>query len=220
MAETVFHFIRHGKVENPRNVMYERLPGFHLSGFGVQQVEVAAKFLNQLIINWPKVTGGIKTKKIVIYTSPLERTVETAQIIAAEFDISTDAIASDDRVIEAQSYLKGLTIRPRTFFTNDNWTKVLNPFKPSWGESYQDTAQRMVDFVFDKAREHPQTHVIVASHESPIYVMRRRFSGIHLWHHPGKRDTNNASILSMVFDDNANDVIRMGFYDPAAALLP
>ena len=37
---TVLFFIRHGQVENPQKVIYERLPGFHLSEKGQQQVLV------------------------------------------------------------------------------------------------------------------------------------------------------------------------------------
>ena len=34
MPATTIHFVRHGKVENPGHLLYERLPGFHLSDVG------------------------------------------------------------------------------------------------------------------------------------------------------------------------------------------
>ena len=36
MPATTIHFVRHGKVENPGHLLYERLPGFHLSDVGVR----------------------------------------------------------------------------------------------------------------------------------------------------------------------------------------
>ena len=38
MPATTIHFVRHGKVENPGHLLYERLPGFHLSDVGVNSV--------------------------------------------------------------------------------------------------------------------------------------------------------------------------------------
>ena len=34
MAYTTVHLVRHGQVDNPGHVLYERMPGFHLSGRG------------------------------------------------------------------------------------------------------------------------------------------------------------------------------------------
>ena len=31
MAYTTIHLVRHGQVDNPQHLLYERLPGFHLS---------------------------------------------------------------------------------------------------------------------------------------------------------------------------------------------
>ena len=35
MPTTTIHFVRHGKVYNPDHLLYERLPGFHLSDRGM-----------------------------------------------------------------------------------------------------------------------------------------------------------------------------------------
>ena len=34
MQATTIHFVRHGEVHNPDHILYERLPGFHLSDRG------------------------------------------------------------------------------------------------------------------------------------------------------------------------------------------
>ena len=42
MPATTIHFVRHGKVENPGHLLYERLPGFHLSDVGVRMAQATA----------------------------------------------------------------------------------------------------------------------------------------------------------------------------------
>ncbi len=61
--------VRHGTVQNPHGILYRRLPGFLLSELGRREVEETAVFLS---------TQPVET----IYHSPLERAVETAEIIA------------------------------------------------------------------------------------------------------------------------------------------
>src|SRR5688572_20018142 len=66
----VVHLVRHGEVANPQRVIYGRLPGFVLSVRGRTEAEQAARRLQEREVG-------------AIYASPLERTVETATIIAA-----------------------------------------------------------------------------------------------------------------------------------------
>ena len=39
MPATTIHFVRHGKVYNPDHLLYERLPGFHLSDRGMRMAQ-------------------------------------------------------------------------------------------------------------------------------------------------------------------------------------
>ena len=70
---TTIHFIRHGEVHNPDEIYYGRLPGFYLSARGRLQAEATAQVLRE-------------QKLDAIFTSPMERAVETAEIIASEQD--------------------------------------------------------------------------------------------------------------------------------------
>ena len=45
MPETVVHLVRHGQVENPRRVLYGRLPGYHLSDVGRAMADRIAEHL-------------------------------------------------------------------------------------------------------------------------------------------------------------------------------
>ena len=72
MPATTIHFVRHGEVDNPNHVLYERLPGFHLSARGVRMAQATAKYIATV----PQMRGIT-----AIYSSPLERTRETAREI-------------------------------------------------------------------------------------------------------------------------------------------
>jgi broad specificity phosphatase PhoE len=82
------YLFRHGEVENPEKVLYGRLPGFHLSEKGKNQV---LKTSQKLI--------GKEIKQI--YSSPLERAVETAQVASEILGLDPQQIVIDDRLIES-----------------------------------------------------------------------------------------------------------------------
>jgi broad specificity phosphatase PhoE len=83
------YLIRHGEVENPNKILYGRLPGFHLSAKGIVEIQQLAEKLKN---------GNMKISKI--YTSPLERAVESAEIIAKVLEISPENIVKDNRINE------------------------------------------------------------------------------------------------------------------------
>ena len=68
-STTTILFVRHGKISNPQQIYYGRLPGFPLSEEGCNQARAAATFINRYHI-WE------------IYCSPLLRARQTAKIIA------------------------------------------------------------------------------------------------------------------------------------------
>ena len=116
----IVHLVRHGEVDNPGRILYGRLPGFHLSEAGRLMAKAAADYLAGRDIT-------------VLKSSPLQRAVETAEPIAAEFGLQAEI---DDRLIEPWNYFEGMRFgvgdgslrRPR------HWRYLWNPFRPSWGE--------------------------------------------------------------------------------------
>ncbi len=68
MKITTVHWVRHGEIHNPRKILPGRLPSFYLSKAGKKQAKMAADYLKRKSIS-------------VIYTSPLERCIETAEIL-------------------------------------------------------------------------------------------------------------------------------------------
>ena len=66
--------IRHGDPENPKKIVYGRLPGFPLSEKGRKEAREAGKYLKE---------AGARPE--AIYSSPLERTRKTAKIVGSFF---------------------------------------------------------------------------------------------------------------------------------------
>src|SRR5690606_27369261 len=69
---TTVSLVRHGLVHNPTQIYYGRLPGFSLAETGRAQAAAAGHYL-----------AGRSVE--AIYCSPMQRAVETAQIIRAQF---------------------------------------------------------------------------------------------------------------------------------------
>ena len=86
----------------------------------------------------------------VLRSSPLERALETAEPIAAEFGLPSQV---DDRLIEPWNHFEGMRFgvgdgalrQPR------HWLHLRNPFRPSWGEPYREVAARVLAAVTDAA---------------------------------------------------------------------
>jgi broad specificity phosphatase PhoE len=183
-VETVVHLIRHGKVHNPENVRYGRAPGFHLSELGRAQAKAAGARLKEL---------GQPLAAFV--SSPLERAVETAEIIAAELGIGPPA--TDPRLLESVNRFDGMhryaVLLPWT------WPRLWNPFKPSWGEPFAEIAARMSSIIFEQRDAHPGGVVVLVSHQAPIWIARQSFE------RPGvpwlaKVRCTQASITTLRFD--------------------
>ncbi|HUA42343.1 MAG TPA: histidine phosphatase family protein [Streptosporangiaceae bacterium] len=184
-ATAIVHLVRHGEVENPDRVLYGRLPGYHLSETGRLMAKAAADFL----------AGRDVT---VIRSSPLERAVETAEPIAAEFGLPIEV---DPRLIEPWNHFEGLRFgvgdgalrQPR------HWVHLRNPFRPSWGEPYDDVVSRVTAAVKDAARAAAGHEAVCVSHQLPIWVTRRAMEGRRLWHDPRRRECALGSVTSLVF---------------------
>ena len=108
MPATTIHFVRHGKVENPGHLLYERLPGFHLSDVGVRMAQATAHYI--------AVSPQLNTVSAV-YSSPLERTRETAGEILESLNSVRGLrgeepleLQTDERLIEARNEFRGKRI--------------------------------------------------------------------------------------------------------------
>ena len=201
---TIVHLMRHGEVHNPTGVLYGRLPDYHLSDLGREMAGTVGVHLGDHDVT-------------VVVASPLDRAQETAAPIAAAHGLP---VITDKRVIEAGNYFEG-----KTFGVGDgslkypkHWPKLVNPFKPSWGEPYREIADRMLAAIAD-ARDRALGHeAVVVSHQLPVWTVRSKLEGRHLWHDPRNRECSLASLTSLTFV--GDDLESITYSEPAAALLP
>jgi broad specificity phosphatase PhoE len=159
---TTVHLVRHGQVENPKGVIYGRLPGFHLSDVGRQQAEAAADRLAGADIG-------------ALWASPLERAQETAQAIAGRHELE---IVTDERLTESRTTLEGAAHNLGIFLRSPrNWFPLRNPWTPSWGESFADIRKRMLQAVTDAIAAADGREVVLVSHQTPVLVARLALAG-------------------------------------------
>lgn len=141
---------RHGDIINQNKVFPGRLPGFHLSEAGREKVRINAYKLRK--------DGVFK-----IYTSPLERTVETAQIIADVIDLDRKNIKIIEEIIEVESSVwQGK--KYDDFINNSQYIK--NPNITTDMESRKDSGKRVYDFLKKIAIKNE--NAVVVSHGDPI----------------------------------------------------
>ena len=203
-TRTVVHLLRHGEVHNPTGVLYGRLADFHLTELGREMAEMVGAHLADHDVT-------------MVVASSLDRAQETVAPIASAHGLS---ITTDDRVIEAGNYFEG-----KTFGVGDgslkypkHWSKLVNPFKPSWGEPYEEIADRMLAAIADACSSARGHEAVIVSHQLPVWTVRSKLEGRRLWHDPRKRECSLASLTSLTF--LGEDLESIAYSEPAAALLP
>ena len=203
MPETVVHLVRHGQVENPRRVLYGRLPGYHLSRRGQAQAGLLAGHF-----------AG--TPLAAVLASPLERAQQTATPIAAAHGLE---VRTDLRLIETSNIFEGVAGNVAWYILRHPrlWWKLRDLRAPSWGERNVDMAER-VNAVVDAARaEFAGQQVVLVSHQAPIWVARLAFERRRLAHWPGWRRCTLASVTTLTFTDDT--LTRVTYAEPAASAL-
>jgi broad specificity phosphatase PhoE len=196
----IVHLVRHGAVENPRRVIYGRIPGYHLSAEGRVMAKAAADYL----------AGRDVT---VLRSSPLDRALETAEPLAAVFGLE---VGVDERLIEPWNHFEGMTfgVGDGSLRRPGHWLYLRNPFRPSWGEPYAEVSARVLAAVSDAALAADGHEAVCVSHQLPIWVARRAAQGRRLWHNPRGRQCALASVTS--FRYRAGRLAFLSYAEPAS----
>jgi probable phosphomutase (TIGR03848 family) len=158
--------IRHGLTDWVGHRLPGWTPGIHLSEEGRQQAEALAQRLASLSIE-------------AIYASPLERTVETAEAIAAPHALS----------VQIRENLGELRIGEWTgqdiedLAKKEEWLAI--QFYPSGtdipgGETMHEMQTRVVAELDAIRKAHPGTTVAVVSHADVIKAAVAHYIGLHL----------------------------------------
>jgi len=201
---SVVHLLRHGEVYNPEGVLYGRLPGYRLSDLGEQMAQRAADALSSHDI-------------AAVIASPMERAQQTAEPIAR---VHGHEIAIEPLAIEADNIFEGqrVSVGDGVLRQPTTWRHLWNPFKPSWGEPYDEVAARMRQAVLNAKELADGREAVLVSHQLPIWIARLNAEGRRLWHDPRSRQCTLASLTSLTFDDD--DLVSITYSEPARDLLP
>ncbi len=144
MPITTLYLMRHGHVRNPANILYGRLPGFHLSDLGMQQAEAAAAWLSDKPIK-------------AIYSSPMERAQQTAAIVAQRHE--TLCPRADERILEVLTPYEG---RPTQELAATGWDLYTGNEPPF--ESPAMVLERVLDFFEHLIIAHSGETVVAVAH--------------------------------------------------------
>ena len=182
---TIVHLLRHGEVENPAGIIYGRLPGYHLSANGRSMARAAADFFAERPV-------------VALFCSPLERAQETARPVAERLGLD---IVTDDRLIESWNHFEGMKfgVGDGSLRRPAHWPYLINPFRPSWGEPYQDVVARMRAMMATAREAATGAEAVCVSHQLPIWVTRRMAEQKRLWHNPATRECALGSVTSFTY---------------------
>ena len=153
---SVLHLIRHGQVENPQKIVYGRQRGWRLSDRGRAEAEAVARHL-----------GGRPIARI--YTSPLERAMQTATVIAGTCG---GEVEPRDDLLEALlcAPWEGRPWREVKRERSGEWARYL--FRPlevgGVAEDLRALATRMESALRAIAAAHPDQQVVAVSHGDPL----------------------------------------------------
>jgi broad specificity phosphatase PhoE len=202
---TTVHVARHGEVENPEKILYGRQPGWRLSNRGQQMAEALGEWSKSIDLG-------------ALHVSPLQRAQETAAPIARAHGLE---ITTDERLIEAANVFEGKSFELGSGVLKhpSSWRHLYNPWKPSWGEPYEEQINRMLAAIFAARKAANGKDAIVVSHQLPIWTLRSAIEGRSLLHDPRKRICTLASVTSVHFDDDGV-VSGLSYSEPAGHLLP
>lgn len=165
-APTTVLLVRHGITPTTGQVLPGRAPGLHLAPQGHEQAAAVAEQLSGR-----KITA--------VYSSPLERTQETAWPTAEKFDLVP---LLDDGLLECE-FGEWTGAKLTELAKLPEWQTVQNEpsaFRFPGGESFPEMQERIVAAVEAIAGRHPNRTVACFSHADPIKAALAHFGGTAL----------------------------------------
>lgn len=159
-----YFVMRHGEAENnTRNILNSTndIP-CNLTDTGRTQVEESL--------------ASFTHKPDIIFTSPLIRTKETAEMVRAHFGLSKDAVVVDDRLAEVQFH--SLNNKPRDEYISafsksiERYTKKVRDV-----ETWRELRKRVGDCIAEIESKHSGKTILIITHDSPIIQLNAIASG-------------------------------------------
>jgi probable phosphomutase (TIGR03848 family) len=163
---TIFYLVRHGVTSHTGHRLSGRMPDIHLSDAGRSEAEIAASSL-------------AKVRLKSIYSSPMDRCIETARIIADKHGLP----ARTRRDLAEVEYGTWTNRSLKAVARTKLWSSVQKwPAGTRFpeGESFVEIQSRGVAVLEDLRIRHPKDRICVVSHGDVIRLVMAHYMGIHL----------------------------------------
>lgn len=144
--------IRHGEATHnlKRLVISSRSPGIYLTEKGIEQVKAAGQRLKNQQIDH-------------VFVSPVYRTLQTAQLLVQELDITHDKIEIDERLREQFfGTYEGKTFQEYSSYFSQEGSHFYGAVPQ--GEAGEAVAKRTQDFLHAIAKEHANKTLLIVTH--------------------------------------------------------
>lgn len=164
---TLVLLVRHGQTPTTGSTLPGRAAGLHLADEGVAQAEEAARRIAAI------------DSVAAVYTSPLERTRETAKPIARALKLrvrQSPGLIECDFGTWTGKNLEDLRKQPE-------WERVQrypSGFRFPRGESFPELQSRALDTVHRLVATHPEETIVAVSHADVIKALVASATGTHL----------------------------------------
>lgn len=167
-SPTTVLFVRHGTTPTTGKVLPGRAPGLHLSAKGKAQADGVSAAI-----------AAMEPKPVAVYSSPLERTKETAAPIARALGlrVRTERGLLDLDVGDWTGMSIKRAVRRREWAAVQRWPAG---FSFPGGESFADLVARASDTVAQLVRAHPGRSIVVVTHADLIRVLVATAAGVPL----------------------------------------
>jgi len=164
--------VRHGRTEWNRVERFRGRVDIGLDEVGMKQAEVAAKRIRE----WPI---------SAIYSSPLRRAMDTAEIIAAPLELNVQPMSG---IIDIDyGSWQGLSteqVVARDDSLYSRWIKSPYEVKFPGGESFTEVRERVASAIGDLIQQHPKETFVLVSHKVICQILILNLLGLdssHFW---------------------------------------
>jgi probable phosphoglycerate mutase len=202
---TLLLLIRHALAEAPRGRLYGTTPGIHLSEQGKDQATRLAERLSPVEL-------------AAVYSSPLERCLETAEAITAGRGLDVHSMSDLGEVDYGEWTGRTFNALRRTVL----WRRVHqlpSSVRFPGGESLEEVRDRGVRALDAIAAQHKRRVVAAVTHGDVIRLVLSHYAGIHidLFH---RLVADAASLSAVALAEGAPRVLRMNDTGTLTDLMP
>ena len=202
---TLLLLVRHAVTDATGTRLTGQLPGFHLSEEGRRQAEHVGQRLAPLPI-------------AAVYSSPLERCLETAQPLASarRLDVTTLDDLSD------VGYGRWSGRRLAGLYRTKLWRQLVHApsaIRFPGGETLPEVQRRALDCLDGIAARHPTRAVAVFTHADVVRLVVAHYAGIHIDHFQ-RIVVSPASVSAVALGERVPRLVRLNDTGTLADLVP